>query len=267
MADETKRGRARTANRGPAVVAMIALAWLAACNSGGATSSPSPAATVSGSEAPPPPAACASIDLRTPNGDAVLLTGRWRSPDAGTYYVRQAGSCVWIVGLSEDTGPPGGTGSSGWTNAFLGTLKSDFTLHGEWADVPWGRATGVGEVSYRMDFADVDGQEGISLWVTDASGGFGTGFLAQPVGRADLHVRLQESTTNCLTVVGDDGAIYELVVVTPGWSRAEPSFLSGPNGELVRTSEAFDVMGETAVGTGDCGPGTLLFADDIVVPS
>ena len=156
--------------RWPAVVALIALAWLSACSSS-STSSPSLAANPSGSEGPPPPAACASIDLRTPTGEGLQLTGLWRSPDGGTYYLRQAGSCVWFVGLSGDTGAPGRTGTSEWTNAFFGTLQSDFTLRGEWADLPWGRDTGVGELTWGINFADVAGQEAVTLEVTAATSG------------------------------------------------------------------------------------------------
>jgi len=203
MADVTTTGwRARAGNRGPAVVALVAMWWLSACGSGG-TSSPSPVAIPAGSGEPEPPAACAALDLRMPSGDAVQLTGRWRAPDGGTYYLRQVGSCVWFTGLSVDTDAPGGLGASQWTNAFLGTLQSDFTLHGEWADLPWGRDTGVGEITWRIDFAEVDGQEGVTLGVAEATGQFGADFLVRPEAPIDLHVRLQESP-NCIAVVSDD---------------------------------------------------------------
>jgi len=202
-----------------------------------------------------------------PSGDAVQLTGRWRAPDGGTYYLRQVGSCVWFTGLSVDTDAPGGLGASQWTNAFLGTLQSDFTLHGEWADLPWGRDTGVGEITWRIDFAEVDGQEGVTLVVVEATGRFGAGFLVQPIGQVELHVRLQDSP-DCLSVVGDDGAVYELQIATRDWSPAEPTSISGPAGSLIRPSEAFDVGGEIAIGSGECGPGTIIFADRIEeVPS
>lgn len=248
--------------RGHTVVVLFALAWLTAC----ASASPSASANASpvGSSEPAPPAACAALDLRTPSGDALALTGLWRSPDGGNYYLRQAGSCVWFTGLSPGTGAPGRLGVTGWTNVFLGTLHSDFTLQGEWADVPWGRDTGVGELTWNVDVAEVASQEAITLQVAEVTGGFGGQFLVRPEGRVDLHVRLQD-TLNCVSVVGDDGTIYELLLVSPGWSIAEPMALFGPAEELIAPSEAFEVTGQLARGTGFCGPGMIIIDDSITV--
>ncbi len=264
MADATtSTGRAMMFRRWPAVVAFVALAWVSACNSS-STSSPSLAANPSGSEGPPPPAACASIDLRTPTGEGLQLTGLWRSPDGGTYYLRQAGSCVWFVGLSGDTGAPGRTGTSEWTNAFFGTLQSDFTLRGEWADLPWGRDTGVGELTWGINFADVAGQEAVTLEVTAATSAFGGQFLIRPEAPIDLHVRLQDSP-DCLSVVTDDGEVYELLITTFLWSVSQPFALIGPGNEVIHVGDEFDLSGEVARGTAFCGPGTIIFGDEITV--
>ena len=246
-----------------ALVALVALAWLSACSSS-STTSPSLTANPSGSEGPPPPAACAGIDLRTPTGAGLNLTGRWRSPDAGTYYLRQSGSCVWFAGLSSGTGAPGRTGASDWTNSFLGTLHSDFTLSGEWADLPWGRSAGVGELTWAIEFADVDDREAVTLQVTDATGGFGGELLVLPEAPVDLHVRLQDSP-DCISVVSDDGEVYELLITTFLWSVSQPFALIGPGNEVIHVGDEFDLSGEVARGTAFCGPGKIIFGDEITV--
>jgi hypothetical protein len=236
-------------------VALIGLAWLSGC------SRASPGETATGSAEPIPPSACAAIDLRSPSGNTVDLTGRWRSP-GGIYYLRQVGSCVWFVGLSADTGAPGGEDSTSWTNAFLGTLTPDFTFEGAWADVPWGTSEGAGEVTWRIGFTEVEGVEAVTLEAIESSGGFGGRFLVLPESEVDLTVHLGESD-ECVTVVSDQGQDYELALTTPGWSVGTPIRLFGPHAEQILPADPFRITGEVARGSGFCGPGRILFDESI----
>lgn len=236
------------------VLAGLGVAWLAGC----ASASPDVGPTGPGESIPP--AACPAVDLRTEAGSRLELTGRWRGPSGGTYYLRQTGSCVWFVGLSLDEGAPGGERGSSWTNAFFGTLASDFTLRGSWADVPRGSDVGVGELAWGIDFSQDQGEEVVTLVRSDATGGFGDWVLVRPDGATDLRVRLQESF-DCLEVVTDGGEVYELLSLPPEWLVADPLSLYGPDGEVIRTSDAFGVRGEVARGIGGCGPGQLIFGD------
>jgi hypothetical protein len=198
--------------------------------------------------------------VQTPTGAALNLTGRWRSPDGGTYYVRQSGSCVWFAGFSADTASPGGESTSTWTNSFFGNFESDFTVRGRWADVPWGRDDGVGTLVWQFLFAEIDGEEAITLDVIDATGGFGANFLVIPETREDLVVRLRP-TEGCIAVVADDGTDYQLTTLPDGWDYTTPPGFLGPNGEQIKPSDSFAISGEVARGNGTCGPGRLFFVD------
>lgn len=242
--------RART------VVALLGLAWLSAC------ASASPVASPTGSGEQEALAACPSINLRTPAGDPIQLSGRWRSDDGGTYYLRQVRSCVWWMGLSGGTGAPGGVGTTNWTNSFFGTITPDSTLRGTWADVPWGVEEGVGELAWKITYDEVDGEEGVTLEQIESTSAFGGQFLARPDTDVDLRVRLQESE-ECLSVVTDAGEVYQVAVLPPGWSVGVPTQLYGPDGEGILPSDLFGMIGELAHGTGFCGPGLIIFADQI----
>lgn len=72
------------------------------------------------------------------------LTGVWTCNDGGTYYVRQIGNEVHWYGENDATHPR-------WSNVFHGTLSSrGNTLIGNWADVPKGRTSGMGEMRLRI---------------------------------------------------------------------------------------------------------------------
>jgi hypothetical protein len=232
----------------------------------GCAAPPSPSASADGGEEPAADV-CPQIVLRSPSGVPIQLTDRWRSPDGGTYYVRQVDSCVWFAGFSGDTGAPGGEGASDWTNTFFGHISADFTLHGDWADIPWGNDTGVGYLDWRVTFADVEGEEAITLEVTDASGLFGAGLLVKPETRVDLAVRLRNDQ-ECDSVVANDGVEYQILTLPNEWGFTTPPGLLGPDGENFTPSDSFEITGEVARGVGFCGPGHLLFADDIqAIPS
>ena len=235
------------------LLATIGLASLVGC----ASASPVSPTGAAESDAP---AACEGTSLLTPSGGRLELTGRWRGPSGGTYYLRQSGSCVWFVGLSSNTEAPGGGFVPDWTNAFFGTLASDFTVRGSWADVPWGADDGVGELAWQIDFSEGDGEEVISLVRTDVTGGFGEHFLVRPERSVDLRVRLQEGE-ECFDLVAETGEVYALVSLPSGWSVGQPAILFGPDEEVIRAGDAFDVSGEIARGSSGCGPVLLIFGD------
>jgi hypothetical protein len=238
-----------------ALAVLIGLLLLAGC-----AASPSPSASADGAEEPAADA-CPQIVLRSPSGVPIQLTDRWRSPDGGTYYLRQVDSCVWFAGFSGNTGAPGGEAASDWTNTFFGHLSENFTLHGDWADIPWGNDVGVGYLDWRVTFATVDGDEAITLEVTDASGLFGGNRLVKPERRMDLVVRLRAH--ECPTVTAEDGTEYEILTTPPEWGFTSPPGLLGPGGEHFQPGDSFAISGDVARGEGFCGPGYLLFADDI----
>jgi hypothetical protein len=242
--------------RARVAVVVVSLAWLSACTGA------SPSATPGGSGNALPQSACPAIDLKTPAGDDLNLTGRWRGRDGATYYLRQSASCLWITGFSADTGSPGGEGATDYTNAFFGHLAADFTFSGFWADMPWGREVGVGTVTWQVDFADVGGISAVTLSVVEASNG-GSLTLVEPDDQdLTLRVSLQDNDV-CPIVESDDGEEYELLVAEPGWELLTPTELVPPSGIVILAGETFEISGEVALGDGACGPGQIFIADRI----
>lgn len=100
-----------------------------------ATSSGDPTTTVGATATD-----CPNIDLRSPQGERVDLTGTWGTEREGTrggiYFIRQIGSCVWFAGAfpgpleTDDLGPLGFL-----TVVFHGEVTNDFTISGDWVDV------------------------------------------------------------------------------------------------------------------------------------
>lgn len=74
---------------------------------------------------------CSPIELRTPSGSRVDLTGTWHGRGA-VHYVRQLGDCVWWIALSDI---PGEAEGSAYSISFHGQLHQDFTVVGDWAFV------------------------------------------------------------------------------------------------------------------------------------
>jgi hypothetical protein len=180
--------------------------------------------------------------------------------DGGTYFLRQSGSCIWITGFSVDAGAPG-EGTPEYTNALFGHLDSDFTFSGLWVDTPWGAAHGGGSVTWRLHFADVGGEETITLRIDEQTGGTDQIFVVRAGEEADLQVRLI-NREGCTAVVTDNGTVYELYSSTPEWRVADGVF--GPSGRI-DPSDSLRVVGEVTGGIGACGEGPLLFADQIDV--
>ena len=109
------------------LVALGLLALLAACTPGGPSGSPSPGASVSQAAAE-----CAPIDLRSPSGSGVQLTGVWLSTEPGVIDILQRGSCVYWVGTFLDS-----QAGLEHVSAFTGTIRSDFRITGRFGYVPF----------------------------------------------------------------------------------------------------------------------------------
>jgi hypothetical protein len=80
---------------------------------------------------PVPEATCRPIDLRTPAGEALDLTGTWQG-GVMVHHVRQNGDCVWWIAYG--TWPGTTLGETG-TVVFAGRLASDFTLRGRFEHI------------------------------------------------------------------------------------------------------------------------------------
>lgn len=157
------RGNLRGANHGLGAP-ILALILAAACAA--PPSSPPELATGSVSPDSVEDDACNSIELRTPSGSRVDLTGSWRAVES-VHYVRQVGGCVWWVALSDVAGQElGGSG----VLIFHGGLRPDFTLRGEWMYVlrpPFSNAPPRGTATFIIDVSFVDGVETINLRQAD----------------------------------------------------------------------------------------------------
>lgn len=244
----------------PATIVALALALalaMAACAGGSGT----PVPTAGGSGPPDSAAGCPELALLSLDGEEVDLTGRWRTGhDGATYYLRQVNSCLWITGFSADAGTPADGSRPTYTNAFFGHLQTDFTFEGWWAEMPWGQSSEAGTVVWEVQFADVEGQTSVTLRVVDEDD-FPL-LLVRPESTADLHLRFPTDAA-CLSAISDDGQRYELVVEAHEWTITHPFGLAGPGSVLLGAGDTFQARGELARGSGDCGAGWLLIADEI----
>lgn len=120
------------------ILTALLVVGLSACG----TSEPSADST--GGE-PTPSAAtaslCRTLDLRTPSGIRLDLTGTWRAdivtrPGAISAhivrYVRQFGDCIWWQEMDAEPGRPAG---EIYRRLFFGSLEPNFTVVGQFGDV------------------------------------------------------------------------------------------------------------------------------------
>jgi len=112
------------------VVAVLLGALLAACSASAGLTDSEPSATSPAAAAAGP--ACKPIDLRTPSGEQIDLTGTWQGYEA-LHFVRQYGDCVWWEELT--TAPEDEPLGQIYRSVFFGRLQTDFTLVGQWADI------------------------------------------------------------------------------------------------------------------------------------
>ena len=112
------------------VVAALLVALVAACSASAGTTTGEPSAASSAAGLADP--ACKPIDLRTPSGQRIDLTGTWEGYEA-LHFVRQYGDCVWWEEFTAvpDDEPLGYI----YRSLFFGRLRTDFTLVGQWADI------------------------------------------------------------------------------------------------------------------------------------
>jgi hypothetical protein len=90
---------------------------------------------------------------------AADLTGAWTADDGGAYFLRQLGSSLWWVGLSDR-----GRGF-GFANVFRGRVLPNDVISGTWADVPRGRVLSNGSLTLSF--------RGGEMQKMRESGGFG----------------------------------------------------------------------------------------------
>jgi len=127
---------------GFAWLALLVAAGMVACSPVASPAASGPAE--SASAAKPAPGAsvseCTPIDLRTPTGERLDLTGTWETEKEGTragvYFLHQVGSCLWWSGAYPKRDDDLSYGPLNYlTNVFRGTVVPDFTVAGEWIDV------------------------------------------------------------------------------------------------------------------------------------
>ena len=214
---------------------MAILLLLTACNLEEAAGSVAPAGSVEEASE------CSPIDIRGPSGEPVDLTGVWRSNDLGVYDLRQVGSCVYWLGMSQYRGEDPG---SSWTNVFAGVLQNDLTISGRWADVPFSPETigflGHGMMTLRIGFVRSGEVERPALRVVSATGGWGGSawVLEESLASVELEGIFGGNADHLLQTgcvwIESNGQRYELIG-SGGWDiRADPPLrLEDESGRVV----------------------------------
>jgi hypothetical protein len=146
------------------IVALNVAAVLVGCNATGPGATLYPTASGASPGESATAVSCSPIELRTPGGSRVDLTGTWRGRGA-VHHVRQAGSCVWWIAFSDIPGEPAG---SAYSITFHGQIRQDFTLVGEWAFVvrpimPGTPPSGVEPIILDIDVDTTGGEETLIL--------------------------------------------------------------------------------------------------------
>jgi hypothetical protein len=252
----------------PLILGLLLL--VVACSS----ASPRPSSSVAlDSSVPLGVMECEGTDVRTPSGERLALTGIWWSNGVGVYNIHQRGPCVNWLGMSRHYGQEPGTE---WTNVFSGTLRSDFTIGGRWADVPIDPAStnddlSFGTLTLRIDFEESDGVERPVLRVVTKTSLIGEGLegstwvLEQSLPTA---IELEgafggEVETGCVWVESN-GERYELVG-NGGWPilgtptvRIEDGYghVVAQVGDLVR------IRGRVSDALGDCAE-TAMWVEEL----
>jgi hypothetical protein len=152
----------------PFGILAVAILLVAACTNGtSVTASPiaSPEASFG-----PAALACGPMDLRKPNGELIDLTGTWQG-GATIHYVRQIGSCVWWIALSD--WPDQELGAF-YSFTFSGHVSSDFTLQGDFAAILRPNLGGVpisprGHIKFQIDLPEANSDEPITLRQVDVT--------------------------------------------------------------------------------------------------
>jgi hypothetical protein len=106
-------------------------ALLVACTASASPGAEGPSAAASSNFASGSAGICRPIDLRSPTGERIDLTGTWEG-GIFLHHVRQVGDCVWWIGYARWPGTEPGDLA---TLTFFGQLASDFTLSGNWTTI------------------------------------------------------------------------------------------------------------------------------------
>lgn len=161
------------ARSAPHALALVLALLLAAC------APPSPAGSGPSADASatgvPSLTSCSPIDLRTPSGSRLDLTGMWHGRGA-IHYVRQLGTCVWWIALSDI---PGEDAGSAFSIMFHGRIHQDFTVVGDRAFVikparPDAPPIAVEHVTFSIEVDEAGGEEVLTMQGPGATSNTGT---------------------------------------------------------------------------------------------
>lgn len=230
------------------LAAVATLALLAACSLMSPTPSVEPDASVQqeASECPP-------VDLRSPSGTRVALTGVWRSNDLGVYTIHQDRSCLYWMGMSSD---PGSERGEFWTNVFIGTVRSDFTVVGRWGDVPYhpNHELERGTMTLRIDFDQSGGPDYPVLREIASTGPFGGSVwvLEESLSaETDLDGIFGGNVAQECNWIESNGQRYELIVSGEWVIRAVPLSVQTGDGRIVaRVGDRIRVSGRLSAALG-----------------
>ena len=153
-------------SRRATALALVTVA-LAVAGCGAAAATPSAAPSVAANATPTNGLAAIACSTDDPE-DVGALTGAWRGDDAGVYYIRQVGDCVWWFGTDLAALSPSKMGQSGFANVAAGRVDgTDVEL--EWADLTLGNLVGGGGLTFKI------GEGGDKLEVAAQRGAWGFG--------------------------------------------------------------------------------------------
>ncbi len=255
--------------RGIRLALIGTLAVAAGCSTASPSASVSSQVPAASDQAPD--TACSPIDLGSPGGNPLDLTGFWRANDLGYYNMYQQDSCLHWLGQSQNAGEVRG---ESWTNVFIGSIESDFTVTGRWGDVPYAEIlTGndAGSVTMAIEFGGSGAAESPFLKVTDATGGFGATRLAPDESLSEA-VTLDGTLggnfdhlfgTGCIWIEAD-GQRYELIG-DGGWSfRSDLNLRIEDDRDQVvaREGDPIRITGRTSAGlAADCVENAILILE------
>lgn len=199
--------------RRPAVIGILAI-LATSCNPTDRTATLAPGESVA-----PESSECAPVNIVGPSGALVDLTGVWRSNDSGFYDIHQRGSCLYWMGMSNY---PGTEPGEFWTNVFIGTVGSDFTIIGQWGDVPFNPSIpsdglGFGSMTLQIDFVQSGEVERPVLRAVSRTGGFsGSAWvLEESLASVELEGIFGGNADNLLQTgcvwIESNGQRYELI--------------------------------------------------------
>lgn len=137
--------RRRTATRASVAAFALVLA-LAGC----AVATPPVRPSANAVETPSPPPACPDIDLRSPSGEPLDLSGTWHGDDNAYWLFFQVGECVWATATDVYFG------DSYTVQTLRGRLLTDLTVPVEFAYA--GLFTGYGHATLQIAFGGSGGE-------------------------------------------------------------------------------------------------------------